>query len=409
MFGARPLGLISALFLSLAVIGATSCATDSLGTFNEDGETDDGGLTGRPGDDLDPIDPDDTNVTPNTCQTGAIMGRLCLPGSDQALSQAVVRVLGTDCLGTTTEFQVTAADNGQFSMAGLPAGDHTVYVDHPSLSATFDVTVLPGEIVLVDTTDPSQPLCLGNDEPRLAIIAGAFDSVDVVLDGLELEYHIYDDFGFAGSPSEAYSFLMDLDQMLDYDVIFFNCGGLDRDFLSVTGDMGDYSSDGTLSYNFSSTIYNNLRAYISHGHSIYASDWAWPIVEGIRQEAVNWYGGEEYDANEVVVGEESDVYGKISDPDLQLFMATPSVAIDYDLGGWAVIDSVHNQVNVFVRGDVTVSDWNTGMSYDLMDKPLLIGYRPFPNSGYVLYTTFHYHSQPSEQMLDILRYMIFQL
>ena len=51
----------------------------------------------------------------------------------------------------------------------------------------------------------------------------------------------------------------------------------------------------------------------------------------------------------------------------------------------------------------------SGASETLYNKPLLVGFRPFAGGGFVMYTTFHYHAQPSQQMIDTLEFLIFQL
>ena len=107
----------------------------------------------------------------------------------------------------------------------------------------------------------------------------------------------------------------------------------------------------------------------------------------------------------------------------QFLFARPLVAAT--MGGW-VLDYIENWAgewgyvrhtwvqyrNPAFTGDVTYTPYDPygfGTSQSLSNRPLLVGFRPFAGGGFVLYTTFHYHAQPSAQMLDILKYLIFQL
>ncbi len=353
-----------------------------------------------------PEQPPPEDLPPATvCQTGAIMGRVCAPGSSTALAGAHVYAYAADCLGQTQLVETITADNGHFSLVGIPAGTHTFWVETAASSYSFEATVEPGEIGTVDADEPGAPLCLDDAPPRLAVITGSWDAVDLLLDTLELSYDIYDGYyGGASGKSEAHDLLTDPELMAEYDVIFVACGDLERDFLY--GEV-DYTAM-EVSFDFTAETYKNLRDFVLHGGNVYASDWGWPVAEGLNSSAIDFYG-DERNGVEPLVGKEAGISADIMDEPLEMFMATDDVAIDFDLPGWAVIEDVGAQTKVYVQGNATLEDPDTLATTTLTDRPLLVGYRPFAGGGYVIYTTFHYHAQPSAEMLDVLRFLIFQL
>ncbi|MFC1610767.1 carboxypeptidase-like regulatory domain-containing protein [Myxococcota bacterium] len=349
---------------------------------------------------------------PESCQTGALMGRLCLPGSDDALVGAHVYLYAADCSGLTELFGTVSLSNGQFSLAGIPQGEHTVHVEHDNYYGQFDGRVVGGEITIMDTFDSSQPLCLNAAPPRMAVFTGEYDAVEAILGGLDLSYDLYssDRWGdpeVSNEHSEAYDLLADFEKLTEYDVLLFNCGGMERDFIGLSGDYWDNPDEATIDYG--NQIYDNLRRFVMHGGKLYASDWAWPVVEGLNPTVLDFLGDDTNIASPLV-GESGSMQAELEDQALQLYLATSSIPVDYDLSGWAVIDEVSPQAQVFVRGDARVStDRYGGGTASLEDKPLFVGFRPFVGGGLVIYTTFHYHSQPSTQMIEVLRFMIFQL
>ncbi|MBI3179578.1 MAG: hypothetical protein HYZ27_07935, partial [Deltaproteobacteria bacterium] len=76
---------------------------------------------------------------------------------------------------------------------------------------------------------------------------------------------------------------------------------------------------------------------------------------------------------------------------------------------WVVAEQAAASVTVYVRGDPPIrSCWSCSQE-TLLGRPLLVAARPFSGGGQVIFTTFHYHAQPPEKMLDVLRYLVFQL
>jgi hypothetical protein len=401
--------MIRPLVFSIVVALSVACAEDTLVSYQQPSEP--LAPTAEP--------PLEVAEPPVTCQEGAIMGRLCLPGTNSVLAGATVTLQATNCLGETKSFEVPSDDTGRFNMIGLPEGEHTFTVNHVSQNGSFSATVQAGEIVTVSATQADDPVCLELEPSRYAVIGGIFDEVEKVLDSMDLAYDLYESdsygYGSAGTGAlTAFELLTDPALMSGYDAIFVNCGSQSREFLASTTDY-DFSAGNTVSFDYNHAVYANLKTFVAHGGNVYASDWAWPIAEGIDPTAVDFYGDEDTNGSDVLIGDEGVVTANILDTDLELFMGTNQVPIDFDLMSWAVMEEAgSSNTNVVVRGDfnVSVSDPNnpwSSTSETIVDKPLLVRFKPFVAGGYVIYTSFHYERQANAQMLDVLRFLLFQL
>lgn len=353
-----------------------------------------------------PTDEPPANVVPPaTCQTGALTGRVCVPGNDQGLAGATVQLTATDCNGQTDTYQATTDEHGSFSLTGLPEGTHTVQVVQGSTHLIFGATIRGGQITVAQSDDPSAPLCRASAPPRVAVIAGEWDEVQVLLEDLSIPYQVFQSTASSfGGQSPALRLLSDLSAMRAFDVIFFNCGDfVARDYAAADVDW----LTGDVTFDFTTVVYENLRTFVQQGGSLYASDWAWNFVEGVRPTAIDFYGDETMGYN-VVVGAAGEFEAEVTNAELEGFLGSDSLHVSMDLDNWAVIESVGPGTVTYVRGPVTLWDGYFD-TVTIGTRPLLVGFRPFTGGGLVLYTTFHYHSQGESEMLDVLRYLILDL
>ena len=376
--------------LALIFLFATACATDGLHAVENRVEE---------------APPVEQPPPPDTCQTGGLVGYACPAGAP--LVGATVSLWATDCAGNFEQHATASGANGQFALADVPAGGHRLSIEHPLLAEpiTVEARVVPGQIVAVAGLDAAA--CL-DAPPRLAVVEGEWDSVEVILDQLGLAYDVY----LSSSPngddlaSPALELLHDAERMADYDAILFNCGRLQRDFLAVSIDTS--SGVTRVGFDYATLAYANLRAFVRGGGNIYASDWAYPIVEGLSPDAID-FAGDDGHAYDVLTGPNGSTAGEIADVPLSAFVGAGEVPVEFNLDRWAMVDAVSNDVDVFVRGNLPASPTGAPVDNTLVERPMLTGFQPFVGGGYVVFTTFHYHSQPDAHMIDVLSYLIFQL
>ncbi len=365
----------------VAVLSA--CANDQLATVPE-------------------APPQDPTDVPTTCRTGGVTGNVCA-ANGTPLGGATVYVEATDCNGMTNRYEATTNDSGAYAIANIPVGVHDLVIDHTAVSHVIPVSIDAGEIVTVTRDAGGELLCSAQPPPHVAVITGDWDEVQVLLDGLDIPYDLID------GNTAADGFLSNFAQMSEYDAIFFNCGTNTRPFLhsSMDIDWGTFMPTTTFDYN--AAPYQNLRQFVQNGGSVYASDCAWPVIEGLSSGVIDFWG-DETAAENTNKGRDGTMTATITDAGLESFLGADTADIDFDLDVWSVIETVSSSVDVYVEGNVSVytDDYNT-QTGSAGVRPLLVGSRPFSGGGYVIYTTFHYHSQPSQEMLDILRYLIFQL
>lgn len=135
-----------------------------------------------------------------------------------------------------------------------------------------------------------------------------------------------------------------------------------------------------------------MQNFVAQGGSIYASDWAGSVIEEMYPKKIKFFGCE---------GEEQQINASITNPEIQALLGRKTATINFDLGAWAVIDSVAAGVTVDLRGTVETYD---GRKTNI---PLMVH---FPDGkGNVVYTSFHNEAQVTDDMKKILDYLVFSL
>ena len=333
---------------------------------------------------------------------GAIHGRICA-GQGYWLSGARVWVELED--GTIIE--TTTDADGFFTLAAVPGGTVTVQVSRGSFYSSFAVDVAGGTVV-----ELPEPVCIP-PTTRMAVVTGAYDSIQDVLVGLGFPIRAY--YNSSTTPqiddSEGNvdiidgfddfwvtSFLADPVWMSDYDILFFNCG-LD----TYAWDAGDAAASQAIS---------NLRAFVTNGKSIYTSDWASDVVRLAFPGQINLYGSDAVAGAACVGVADENVQAVITDAGLQTALGRTDILVNFNLDIWAVLEPTGSQpgsLTQMVSADIDVYvDPET--SYDTAPQaktPILVqfGY----GSGRVLFTSFHNESQTTDDMDAILNYMVFEL
>jgi hypothetical protein len=258
---------------------------------------------------------------------------------------------------------------GDWVLTCLPAGTYTVHAEAGSWATDFQGTVVQSTL----TTIPGNQ-CLDPGSADVAVISGVYDQMEEILAFMGIPYTLYGDFS---GPSVS-DLLDDPATLAGYDVIFFNCGW--DDFQGLSGNA-----------------LQNIVTFVENGGSIYASDWAYDVVEQGWPAYLDFRGNDaQMDAAQV--GPEFHGLMTVIDPALITALAgrtqVPIDMIDQGAG----IDALGAGVTRYIEGD-RYNDNNT--------HTVMVSFQPTVASGRVFYTDFHNNGQ--QDILDLFRWLILQL
>lgn len=323
------------------------------------------------------------------CGPGAIEGQACRP-DQTALSGAEVTVSGTDCeTGESFSMTTTADSAGIYEFEDVPGGDHTVTIESGSFSGERDVTVYAGETAQL--VAEGVKVCVAGDSVEIALIAGTYDDVGPLLDGMDIDYDVVgDDFASPFEPAPAQEFLNDLDAMSAYDIIFIECGNL-WDNLEF-----DFMGGG------SGSIEENLAQFVEDGGSLYTSDWAAPFINESMPGLINFVN-ESSGPSGARIGEVADdVEAQVVSPEMQLILPSGTTTLSFASGNWAVMESQQPS------GTTTHFSGSPATNEGVHDDAALMVTTSY-GTGRAIFTSFHNSAQASGEMQEILEFMIFQL
>ncbi len=323
------------------------------------------------------------NQEEQECGPGGLIGQTCRPDGG-AIPGADVTIEGFDCEGAPFEIETTADGEGYYDFEGVPAGDHTISITSGSFEATEDVTIVKDQIT--DRESIGEKVCLTGDEADIAVVTGSFDDIGGILDNLVIEYDTY---------STAGALMGDLDSMRDYDVIFVECSA------NISGSDQEF----------------NTRRFVEEGGSLYASDLSWRTVQNSMPESVIFATedpdnpGTALDGGTVSAGMTSSqtVMADVVSDEMLNVLGTDEIEIVYNLGGVGTVAEPAASGGVaHFRADLNVT--GTGYPDGIKENaPLMVTYDDPLGSGFMIYTSFHNSQQASDDIMDVLEYMIFQL
>jgi hypothetical protein len=331
---------------------------------------------------------------------GRIEGRICDPSGRSWLASAMAYT-NVVVDGQLKETRVAYSDRDGFWLLEDLPGD-----------LTYDVFVQYGSDILLDqevyvpsgeTVQLAEPDCFDPLELKVAVITGDYDDFQRVIEQMGFDnYTIYDGLTTGNDVCDACkdnlrNFLLDADEMAQFDIIMFNGGHIEEDIVYdlEPGNAGDADA-----------IMGNIVGYVQNGGSIYASDWAYDEVE------IGWpsridFLNDDTKPNDAEVGEQQTVDASISDSALADWLGSEDGHIDiaYDLSTWPAAVSVDNSVSVHVQGAVNVQ---VGSGQDTVNpSPLLVSFND--GNGKVVYASFRVAANASTDMLLTMQYMMYSL
>lgn len=310
------------------------------------------------------------------CADGNITGYVCAPNGTTKIGGAHVWTKAFDCKGNQVVIDTFTDDAGNFELKGVPAGETKVFIQKGSFETEYVVTVPEGGTV--HAPDVVEDTCFPDDQVKIAVITGNWDSIEQILDQLGFKYDLYDGVFLTNQSKQL---LTNLSKMSEYDIIFFDCGANHSDILSFNTTL----------------IVQNLQNFVGGGGSIYASDWAFVYAEWPWPNAIDFYGGN-MNAGGPKVGAKGKIVGTVSDAGLAGFVGKTKVEINFDLSAWVVVTGAPAATTVHISGSVPQAGNNA---------PLMVSHTP--GAGKVLYTTFHNEYQVTGDMVKILNYLVFVL
>lgn len=311
------------------------------------------------------------------------------------MSRFIVQSSSPTLLNTKLECGV-APENILASTCTSADGSYTLNVqtDATELVVKFEKGAFTADqkVTLKAGTDSTQVILtqLGNtvlkNIPKMLVIKGAYDSIELILARLGLanissgnvtdaKFDLWPstDNLFSDSDSNGKA------DIFDYELVFFNCGQDDLNWL------------------LDESKRQILRDYVSLGGRIYVSDLSYDIVEQVFPEYIDFYGSDGIEISQPEnIGSANNGKSGISiksavEPVLQSWLkgvtcaqgsclnADGTVTIKGFSSGWAQMNSVSN--------DKKVDIYASGQDSDGAMRPLTVAFDY--NKGRVTYTSYH--------------------
>lgn len=312
---------------------------------------------------------------------GSVEGRVCAPDGTTWLSDATVYV--EDEAGTRIAQDTTDTD-GAYTLTGVPAGAQVVHIEKGSFSSTVDVVVPEGGVYTV----PEAECSLEAPDVEVAVVTGDWDRVQDVLANIGVDaanITIYE-----GAGDWAGELLGNFELLSTYDIVFLNCGLSDSGFRVSNEAFVNVAAR------------DNLRQFVQNGGSVYASDWAYAVVERAWSDSVDFVGDDNGLGASKQGATSTAIPGTIVDAQLAAAMGDADIELHYPLPSWVPMEAVAQGVTVYISGAAPLNDGTTRP-----DVPHTVGFNV--GAGRVIYTSFHQEPGISLEQERVLELLMFEL
>jgi hypothetical protein len=232
----------------------------------------------------------------------SITGRICDPDTQTWLEGALAYTYLTDEDGVVLDTREGTSDaDGRWTLEDLPNdAEYDVWVQYGNEVLNYMVVPVDQGSTEVQLPDPP---CFAQGDATVAVISGGWDDLSSMLP----------DFGFPDltivngqAGDELVEFLTNPDALAGYDMLFFDGGHLE-DGIFYGG-----NGDGTVT-----AVKENVAAYVDAGGRLFATDWAYDVVERIWPDHIDFYGDDGV-PDAAQVGEPGTVKATLVDPGLAL-------------------------------------------------------------------------------------------
>jgi hypothetical protein len=295
-----------------------------------------------------------------------------------------------DDAGAIRDTRIAYTDlDGYWEIKDLPGDEeYTWYTMYGPTTLDSDKVYVPGgTTVEIEEPDCFDPLALD-----VAVVEGNYDDFHLVLNEMGFaNYELIDGLDQA----EIKDFLSNAEKLAEYDIIFFNGGFIESEVI--------YNEENPLDADVALRL-ANLKAFVENGGTVYASDWAYDVVEIIWPEAADFVG-DDLEPNAAQMGDYGSVTASVTDTSLSEFLGVDTLDILYDLPVWPPASETSGSVSVHLEGRVFYTDGqNSGVP---LNSPLLFSFNA--GQGKVVYSSFRVARNASAEMVDTLQYMMYSL
>ncbi len=323
------------------------------------------------------------DVPPDVPRDGGIRGQLCDEVRQVWLEGATVytHLYDDDGVIYDTVTDVTDAE-GRFELAVPTDRTYTVYVARGNdLVQQFDVTVPPNQFV-----DLPAPSCFGDVDVSVAVVTGAYDDLEVLIQAVGIASFTEID---GQATTELTDFLTNPTALNEYQVVFFNGGHLEQGVIYPV-------TDPTVAL-----VHDNLRQYVQNGGVVFASDWAYDLVEQIWPDAIDFLGDDAV-IDAAQRGEPGDVDAVVVDEFMAAAVGFSQVTVAYDKSVFPVMVAAGSGTRVYLAGTARYRQGQTVA--DQPDAPLAVSFED--GNGRVYYTSYRNEANGAGDMLAVLQYLL---
>jgi hypothetical protein len=287
---------------------------------------------------------------------GQVTGSVTSPNGQVTIPGATVNIASYLAYTKTA----TTDSTGKYTFDNVPDGNYTLTAAKGNWSGQTTISVKDGSV------NGDTQIRFDTSPDDIAVVQGLYDSVETILDELGVQYTFIDA-----------ADLQDYTIVSSYKIIFLNCG------CDTT-----YASD--------PVVMSNLQNFVAGGRSLYASDWAFEYVEDAWPSAIDF-------PSDPYIGQSQNITADVVDSALAAYLGSTTVPITFNLSAWVVMNGVGSGTTIHISGDFVTDDG------PMTDKPILVSFMPSTGSGRVVYTSFHYEAQITDESKKVLEYFIFSL
>jgi len=310
-------------------------------------------------------------------------------------------------LDSSIAFTTTKPD-GTFDLGTDSVGKGYLVVQKGAFRRVRPITVAAGaqDVPKALTTMPSHmDKANGDDIPKIAIVVGAWDPIEIVLARMGLDAKLSQDlfgktqvlskdasaFAIYGiqnlgevSPYPSPITLLTTPSEIEkYHMVFIPCSG------SVNSDPGSGPQCSGV-FSFDAKVPSTIEGFVKKGGRVYASDWSYEYVRQIFPGFVSWKG-ENQQIGSACMNGGGDQSAPPVDADLAAWLAAQGQTLTTVKDAWMSITDVHTHADVDAKGTAVNETPKVWVHADA--SPATTSFKH--GCGRVLYST--YHTQPTAE------------